>query len=197
MSALPPDPLSTADRKSRQEDTALLERLRRNDREALAALYDMYGRLAYSLACRIVGNPADAEDVVQESFLALWRQSSQLDPARGSVRAFLATIVRRRAIDALRRRSGTPARPLEEVTALPADTTDPAEVASMTDERESIQRALKELPKEQREAIDLTYFGGLTIAEMAGLQNVPLGTAKSRLRLALDRLRNALAVEPA
>jgi RNA polymerase sigma-70 factor (ECF subfamily) len=180
------------DRTIDTEDARLLERLRRNDRDALAAMYDAYGRIAYGLAYRVLGEAGDAEDVVQESFLSLWRQADRLDPKRGSVRSLLLTIVHRRSIDVLRRRSGRPERALDETQPIAAAAGDPVEYASQAEERERIRLALAELPAEQRSAIELTYFGGLTIAEMAERQDIPLGTAKSRLRLALERLRKTL-----
>jgi RNA polymerase sigma-70 factor (ECF subfamily) len=175
-----------------RDDERLLERLRRNDRDAIAALYDQYGRLAYSVAYRVVGESGEAEDVVQESFLALWRQAAKLDPARGSVRSFLLTIVHRRAIDSLRRKSGRPERTLDEATPIAAATKDPIEFATMAEERQQVERAMRSLPDEQRQAVELTYFRGLTIVEMASQQRIPLGTAKSRLRLALERMRKTL-----
>ena len=192
MSDSPPDPSSTSSRTIDGDDAELLERLRWNDRDALSQLYDTYGRLAFGLAYRIVGEPREAEDVVQESFLALWRQASRLDAGRGSVRSFLLTIVHRRAVDVLRRRSSRPERALDELEPLPATAHDPLELASLAEERAWVQRALGELPADQRQAVELTYFGGLTIAEMAEQEGIPLGTAKSRLRLALDRMRKTL-----
>lgn len=174
------------------DDEQLLLRLRRNERDAMALLYDRYGRLAFSVASRIVGASGEAEDVVQESFIALWRQAGRLDPKRGSVRSFLMTIVHRRAIDVLRRRSGRPERALDEATPLPSSTPDPIELASLAEERQLVQRAMLSLPDEQRQAIELTYFRGLTMMEMAEEQQIPLGTAKSRLRLALERMRKTL-----
>jgi RNA polymerase sigma-70 factor (ECF subfamily) len=173
------------------DDARLLERLRRDERDAMAALYDSYGRLAYGLAYRIVGEPREAEDVVQESFLALWRQAGRLDPARGSVRSYLLTIVQRRAVDVLRRRAGRPERALDDVE-VPGNAGDPLEQASLAEQRANVRRALNALPPDQRQAVELTYFAGLTIREMADKQSVPLGTAKSRLRLALERLRTIL-----
>lgn len=178
-----------------RDDERLLEQLRRNERDAMGALYDRYGRLAFSVACRIVGEPGEAEDVVQESFLGLWRQAATLDPERGSVRSLLLTIVHRRAIDALRRRSGRPERALDDAAPLASATPDPIEFASLAEERQRVQGAMRSLPEEQRQAVELTYFRGLTIGEMAQEQQIPLGTAKSRLRLALDRMRKTL-VEP-
>lgn len=183
------DPPATTGRTIDAEDERLLERLRRDDRDALAAMYDAYGRIAYGLAFRVLGDAGDAEDIVQESFLSLWRQADRLDVQRGSVRSLLLTIVHRRSIDVLRRRSGRPERVLDDAQPIASSVPDPAEFASQAEERGRIQAALKELPTDQRSAIELTYFSGLTIAEMAEQEGIPLGTAKSRLRLALERLR--------
>ena len=188
----PPDPPLAPSRTTGADDARLLERLRRNDREALSALYDAYGRIAFGLAYRVLGQAGDAEDIVQESFLSLWRQSDRLDARRGSVRSLLLTIVHRRAIDVLRRRSGRSERALDEALPLASAAPDPVDFASQAEERERVQRALGELPAEQRTAIELTYFRGLTIAEMAQEEQIPLGTAKSRLRLALERMRKTL-----
>jgi RNA polymerase sigma-70 factor (ECF subfamily) len=170
----------------------LLERLRANDRDALATLYDLYGRQAFGLAYRVVEDTKEAEDVVQEAFLALWRQSQRMDASRGSVRSLLLTIVHRRSIDVIRRRSGRPEVGIEKAATMAADLPDPADAASRMEDREVIARAMDELPPEQRQAIELTYFRGLTIAEMADRSGIPLGTAKSRLRLALERMRRTL-----
>src|SRR3989304_8052826 len=102
MSNTPPDPPPNLGRTMDRDDERLLEGLRRNERDAMAALYDRYGRLAFGLAYRVVGESGEAEDVVQESFLALWRQAAKLDPERGSVRSFLLTIVHPRAVDGRR-----------------------------------------------------------------------------------------------
>ncbi len=153
---------------------------------------DAYGRIAYGLAYRVLGQAGDAEDIVQESFLSLWRQAARLDPKRGSVRSLLLTIVHRRSIDVLRRRAGRIERALDEAHPIASAAPDPVEFASQAEERERIQGALAELPAEQRTAIELTYFRGLTIAEMAEQERIPLGTAKSRLRLALERMRKTL-----
>jgi RNA polymerase sigma-70 factor (ECF subfamily) len=187
-----PDPPLASSRTTDEEDARLLERLRRNERDALAAMYDAYGRVAYGLAYRVLGQAGDAEDIVQESFLSLWRQADRLDAKRGSVRSLLLTIVHRRSIDVLRRRSGRIERALDEAQPIASGAPDPIEFATQAEERERIQGALKELPAEQRNAIELTYFGGLTIAEMAEQEQIPLGTAKSRLRLALERMRKTL-----
>jgi RNA polymerase sigma-70 factor (ECF subfamily) len=192
MPDFPADPPTEPRRTTEQEDARLLERLRANERDAMAEMFDAYGRVAYGLAYRVLGQPGDAEDVVQESFLSLWRQANRLDAKRGSVRSLLLTIVHRRSIDILRRRAGRPERALDDTQAFPSPLPDPVEFASHAEDRSRIQQALQELSEEQRTAVELTYFGGLTIAEMAEREHIPLGTAKSRLRLALEKMRRTL-----
>ena len=197
MTDSPPDPIAPSIRTIGEEDEELLKRLRRNDRDAVAALYDAYARLAYGLAYRVLGDAGEAEDIVQESFLMLWRQTDRLDSSRGSVRSLLLTIVHRRAIDALRKRAGRSEQIVAAFDPIPSTAQDPLEFASRAEERACIRRALAELPADQRQAIELTYFRGLTVAEMAEQQGIPAGTAKSRLRLALGRMRKTLTEEPA
>jgi RNA polymerase sigma-70 factor (ECF subfamily) len=123
--------------------------------------------------------------------VSLWRQAQSIDPARGNVRSLLLTIVHRRAIDALRRRAGRPVTTLDDAE-VRSVAPDPLEQASEAEERVRVRAAMEGLPAEQREAIELTYFGGLTVTEMAERQRVPVGTAKSRLRLGLERMRRTL-----
>ncbi len=197
MTDSPPDPIIPSIRTIDEGDVELLKRLRRNDRDALAALYDAYARLAFGLAYRVLGDTGEAEDIVQESFLMLWRQTARLDARRGSVRALLLTIVHRRAIDALRRRVGRSEQIVQAFESMQSAAPDPMEFASQAEERERIRQALTELPLDQQQAIELTYFGGLTVAEMAERQEIPVGTAKSRLRLALGKMRKSLTEERA
>lgn len=176
-------------------DQDLLARLLDRDEEALAAIYDRHGRAAFSLAYRLVGNAETAEEVVQESFLALWRRAETYRPERGTVRGWLLTVVRNRAIDALRAgdgRSGvaSPAARsvrLDDVVLPAAD--DPEGEVLRAAEGQVVREALAELPREQREVVELAYFGGLAYPEVAAQTGVPLGTVKSRMRLALERLR--------
>ncbi len=160
----------------------------------MAQLYDTYASLAYGVACRTLGQSADAEDVVQEAFLALWRQASRLDPERG-VRSYLLTIVHNKAIDRLRRRSRRPELALDESAPAIAQAADPVEYAQALEDREMVRSALKGLAEEQRQTVEMAYFGGLTLSEVAESMKVPIGTVKSRLRLALGHMRRALAGE--
>jgi RNA polymerase sigma-70 factor (ECF subfamily) len=172
-------------------DARLLDGLRRNDREAMASLYDAYGGLAYGVAVRSLGRTAEAEDVVQEAFLALWRQAARLDPARG-VRSYLLTIVHNKAVDRVRRNARRPELVLEGEVSIQAEAADPVQFAEALENRELVRSALDTLPQEQRQAIEMAYFAGLTASEVADRLQIPVGTVKSRLRLALGHMRRAL-----
>ena len=177
-----------------RSDEELLAALAAQDASALEELYARYGRLAFALAVRITMAPEIAEEVVQEAFLAVWRGASSYQSARASVRTWLLSITHHRAIDAVRRRAARVQQaPLEDAMALgdPAVADVWAEVARSLD-AEQVRRALRALPPEQRESIELAYFQGLTYPEIAQRMNVPLGTVKSRLRLGLARLRALL-----
>lgn len=157
----------------------------------MASLYDAYGALAYGLAVRTLGRSPEAEDVVQEAFLALWRQAARLDPSR-SVRSYLLTIVHNKAVDRLRHRSRRPEVGLDREAPMAREAADPVEFAEALENRELVRRALSELPEEQRSAVEMAYFGGLTASEVADRLRVPVGTVKSRLRLALMHMRRTL-----
>ncbi len=176
-------------------DLVLLARLQGGADDALAVLYDRHGAAAYGLAVRLTASAEMAEEVVQEAFLALWRRSETYRADRGTVRSWLLTVVRNRAIDAIRARDGRPRsgpalpRPvaLDDVILVASD--DPEAEALRAVEGEVVRGALAELPREQREVVQMAYFGGLTYPEVAAATGIPLGTVKSRMRLALERLR--------
>ena len=174
-----------------EEEWRLIEGLRSNDSASLETLYEAHGSIAYGLCLRILGNPADAEDVVQESFLALWRQAERLDGARG-VRSYLLTIVHNKAIDKLRSLGRKPELALDPEAPLPSLEVGPEEAVTAASERDRVRAALGDLPEEQRRAVELTYFSGLTIVQAAERLAVPVGTVKSRLRLALVRMKRGL-----
>jgi RNA polymerase sigma-70 factor (ECF subfamily) len=159
--------------------------------EALEALYDRHARAAFGLALRMLGDREAAEGVVQEAFLAVSRHAARDAPARGSVRTWLLSIVHHRAIDRLRGRVASSPLPEE----LGADPTAPDvwTLAAQRLDRDAIREAVRQLPAEQRQAIELAYFGGLTQSQIAAQLGLPLGTVKGRLRLALARLRGLLA----
>ena len=179
----------------RLADEDLIVLVERRDADAFAILYDRHGGAAYSLAHRIVGDPAAAEDVTQEAFLSLWRSGGRFDAARGSVRSWTLGIVRNRAIDALRRASGpAPKLDLDDDGVLEGqasgELTDAAAIRRETARR--VRGALGELPDEQSQVIGLAYFGGFTHSEIAEMLGMPLGTVKGRMRLGLEKIRTML-----
>lgn len=172
----------------------LLERLRDRDERALADLYDEMGGRAYGLAYQVLRDGAAAEDAVQAAFTMIWEQGGRLDPGRGSVQGLLLTIVHRRAIDAARARQRYDLRNGQLVVD-PADEATTTLDALVADDRASeVRSALSALPEVQRTIVLLAYFDGLTHQEIAARLTIPLGTVKSRLRLAMQRLRTELEV---
>jgi len=162
--------------------------------EGIEALYDRYGPLAYTVALRILSDQSAAEDVVQEAFLAVWRRGSTYHAGRGSLRAWLCTIVRNRAIDRLRGERGrahVDIAPLAEER--DTSPTDPWAVLEAELTGQEMRRALAGLPVEQRQTLELAYFGGYSQSEIAATMEVPLGTVKGRVRMAMEKLRTALA----
>jgi RNA polymerase sigma-70 factor (ECF subfamily) len=159
----------------------------------LEALYEEYHRQALGLALRVLGNMGEAEEVVQEAFLAAWRAGHTYDPGRGSTRTWLLTLVRNRAIDAVRARQRRPVQPLDD-TFDPPDSADVPLQAALNVDAARVAEALHRLPPEQRAVIELAYSSGLSHTEIAAKLSVPVGTVKGRIRLGLDRLRLALGV---
>jgi RNA polymerase sigma factor (sigma-70 family) len=177
-----------------QTEAELMRQVAAGEIGGLETLYDRYHTMAYSLALRITTETGMAEDVVQDSFLGVWRNASRYAEDKGSVRGWLLAIVRHRAIDAIRRQRVGVALDAETDAPLPAALTLPdiwPEVAGRLD-AEQVRRALVALPPAQREAIELAYFDGLTQREIAERTTAPLGTVKSRMRLGLVTLRQNL-----
>ncbi len=172
-------------------DEALLALCSRADESALGELYDRYGRVAYGLALRIVRDRALAEDAVQEAFLAVWRSAGSFLAEQGKPSTWILTLVHRRAVDLVRREERRRGEPLEEVVQPTGEATD--EEAWLRAQRQVVQEALRKLPEEQREAIELAYYGGFTQSELAERLGQPLGTIKSRMFAGLKRLRQLLA----
>jgi RNA polymerase sigma-70 factor, ECF subfamily len=171
-------------------DVELVERLQRRDPQALAELYDRYGRLAYSLIVRVVRDGALAEDLVQETFLRVWNRAQGFDAQRGALGPWLLAVARNRAIDYLRSASGRERNALElEEVDHPSLYTDMERDILASDKARMIRAALEKLAPNQREVIELAYFEGLTQTEMAERMGQPLGTVKTWVRTALKNLR--------
>jgi RNA polymerase sigma factor (sigma-70 family) len=183
------------DASTEPSDELLLERISRGDSDALGVLYDRYARIAIAVAYRVLGEHGVAEDVVQEAFLAVWRRVDSFDVSRGNVRSWLLTIVRNGAID---RRRGRHARALQDTALddvafrLATGGEETFDTVASSVEAERVREALATLPPDQREAIELAYFGGLTHQEIAQRTGAPLGTIKGRMRLGLHKLRGSL-----
>jgi RNA polymerase sigma factor (sigma-70 family) len=173
-------------------DEAVVALLARSDESALAELYDRFGRVAYGLANRILRDEKLAEDAVQEGFLAAWRNADRFMPERGKASTWLLTLVHRRAVDLVRREDRRRAEPLSE-SVEPKPSYSAEEDAWLRFERERVQSALKQLPDQQREALELAYYGGFSQTELAARLGQPVGTIKSRMFTGLARLRELLA----
>jgi len=179
------------------DDDALLGAMAAGDEDAAARFVRRHQRQVYGLALSVVGNPATAEDVAQEAFTRAWRHAGSYDARRASAATWLLTITRNLAIDALRVRRSDPAEPSSLAALLGAsDGPGPAELAEAGSERRRLVAALARLPVEQRRAVVLAAIGGKTGVEISRAEGIPLGTAKTRIRAALHRLRAELA-EPA
>jgi RNA polymerase sigma-70 factor (ECF subfamily) len=181
-----------------ERDEALVERIRSGDREALGALYDRYAPIALAMALRVLGDRAAAEDLVHDAFVTAWRKIGLFDATRGSIRSWLLAIVRNRAID--RTRAARPSIEVGEADAqalLPTSPNPTWAAAIVRLSTTQLRAAVDSLPAEQREAIELAYFGGHTYREIAVMTGVPQGTASGRLRLALAKLRDALQLTDA
>ena len=182
-----PDPRDTS-------DGVLAQRMRSGDRDALAELYDRYAPVALATALRVVADRSLAEDIVHDGFVVVWQKIARFDTGRGSLRSWLLTIVRNRAIDRVRATRPTmEIGDADEQSLLgsgPNPTWDSA-VESLS--VRELRSAIDSLPAEQREAITLAYFGGHTYREIAEMTGVPRGTANGRLRLGLAKMRDLLA----
>jgi RNA polymerase sigma-70 factor, ECF subfamily len=176
-------------------DEEVMQLVQRGDPRAFELLYDRHGGAAYSLAYRIVGRQAAAEDVVQEALLSIWRSRQRYDKTRGSVRTWILGIVHNRAIDGLRRSSVHDRRREQlDVVEDRFEARERTDVeAARRDEARSVRGALEALPTDQRKTIELAYFGGFTQSEIAKMTGEPVGTIKSRMRLGLEKMRRQLA----
>ncbi|MEO8457663.1 MAG: sigma-70 family RNA polymerase sigma factor [Chloroflexota bacterium] len=179
------------------DDEELMQRLVYRDLTAYRTLYGRYSNLVYSAALRIVRDAHIAEDMVQEVFLRIWRKPDSYTPARGKFSTWLTSVTRNRAVDEVRSRNRRyrheTASPEEQEREIPgSELDDPALTAELADQRRLILGAMSQLPPEQRQTIELAYFGGLTQQEIAERLNQPLGTVKTRIRLGMQKLRTAL-----
>jgi RNA polymerase sigma-70 factor (ECF subfamily) len=178
-------------------DVILLRQIADRKPEALSELYDRYAPVLLGLARRIMGNTADAEEVLQEVFVHVWNRGAHYDPGRSSVSTWLVLITRSRAIDRLRSRK------VVERTHEAAQMENPESHTSpegdlnvfMQERRERVREELAKLPAEQRQVLDLAFYGGLSQTEIASRTDIPLGTVKTRTLLAMKKLRNALRTE--
>lgn len=183
-------------RPSDPTDERLVEQIAEADGAALGVLYDRYRRPAYSLARRICGDDGMAEEVLQEVFLAVWRDPQRFDPARGRFVSWLLTLVHHKSVDAVRRESVVRRRTISssenenEWSAPPGPGADQAALGSVI--AGQVRDAMRLLPNEQRRALALAYFGGYTQQEVASITGVPLGTVKSRMFNGVQRLRRLL-----
>lgn len=181
-------------------DDELMARLCRRDLAAFGALYDRYSDLVYSVSLRVVADPHVAQDVTQDVFLRVWRRPEQFDLQRGKFVTWLLSVARNRSIDERRsqgrrlRREALPAAASEVEDVLPSTDVrdDPALATVLADERRAVRKALEVLPPEQKLAIQLAYFGGLTQQEIAEKLSTPLGTVKTRIRLGMQKMRVVL-----
>jgi RNA polymerase sigma factor (sigma-70 family) len=173
-------------------DEALISLVASSDDGALAELYDRFGRVAYGLALRILRDEALAQDAVQEAFLAVWHSADRFLAERAKASTWILTLVHRRSVDLVRREDRRRGEPLERAPEAVTTSTAEDEVA-LGFQRRVVQEALRRLPAEQREALELGYYGGLTQSELAERLGQPLGTIKSRMFAGLTRLRDLLA----
>jgi RNA polymerase sigma-70 factor, ECF subfamily len=177
-------PMNTVD-----DDSVLVARTRRRDRDAFALLYDRYSRLVYSIALRVARNSSTAEDILHDVFLQLWQQPEQFDSARGNLPSWMAVITRNRAIDRIRRQRAT----VDPADVVLVSSMDVGSEAELSDFVSKVRDMVRKLPEGQRNALEMAFFDGKTHAEIAAALQEPLGTIKTRIRTALTTIRKALA----
>ena len=176
--------------------SVLVSQIAEGDQDALAELYDSTSRIVYGLAFRILGDSSSAEEILFEVYLQVWRTAKSFDPGRGKVTSWLVSMARTRAIDALRSRQARGAnlaQSLEDIADLQDVRGGPEGQSVQTSRAQFIQKFLAQLPDDQRNAIELAYFSGLTHGEIAARTGLPLGTVKTRIRSGMGRLRELLA----
>jgi RNA polymerase sigma-70 factor (ECF subfamily) len=176
----------------RAEEAALLVRIREQDERAIEALYERYSGPLYSLAYQVTGGDRFAQDVVQEVFVAVWKNAGRFDPARGSLSSWLFALARHKAIDLVRREANVRRHTADVDLELEEAADDVDQEAWRRVRRDAVRAAMTELPEAQRVALEMAFFGGLTHVEVSEALGIPLGTAKTRIRTALLRLRDIL-----
>jgi len=169
------------------DDATLLAQVRRGDEHAMASLFDRYSKLVYSVALRVLRDPASAEDILQEVFMQIWRSPEGFIAIRGSLGGWLTVVARNRSIDALRRKQ--PQETIDDLTL--ASQYDLANEAERNTMIERARGVIGKLPVEQRKTLEMAFFDGLTHTEIAEMTGDPLGTVKTRIRSALMTLRKA------
>ena len=173
-------------------DVDILRGIAGGDEQALSALYDRYRLILFGLILRILHSQAEAEDVLQEVFLQVWRRASDFDETRGRPFTWLVTLARSRAIDRLRSLGSRERTAQESARDVPDSISDAADDAVKSEQGEIVRAALRELPEEQRRTLLLAYFEGLTQSEIAERLKTPLGTIKTRMRSGMTKLRESL-----
>lgn len=176
------------------DDAAVIRRIAGGDETALAALYDRWVQPVYSLVVHLLKDADEAEDVVEETFWQIWQRASSYDAARGTARTWILTIGRSRALDRLRSRQRHREDPSVDIGMMRDTAPDPSADAEGNERRELVSNAMEELPEDQRRALELAYFRGLSQSEIAEFLNEPLGTIKTRMRLGMQKLRDKLVV---
>ncbi len=176
----------------RSEDRALINRLLERDEGALREVMSTYGGLVFGMAKRVVADPTMAEEVAQDAFLALWRRPSSYNSDRGSLQSFLLGVTRNKAIDLVRHEESLKRTKDALITEATSEGESPNELAVGMEERDELRAALFSISEVQREAVVLAYFGGRTYREVADELGIPAGTAKTRLRDGLAKLRHVL-----
>ncbi len=179
-------------------DLELLAQISKQDREALATLYDRYGRRVFALAVRILNDPVGSEEVTQDVFMSVWRRGASYTSKKGKFTTWMFSIAHNRTIDELRKRRRDRSREnddIEDHYDLKSSDISPADAAVAQSEYAKVKAAMDKLPEEQKSMVELSYFKGLTQTEIATKTGQPLGTVKTRMRLALKKLRVALSAE--
>jgi RNA polymerase sigma factor (sigma-70 family) len=189
---LPEETRTAAIDERRAEETALLARIGQRDERAIEALYERYSGPLYSLAYQVTRADRFAQDVVQEVFVAVWKDAGRFDPARGSLSSWLFALARHKAIDLVRKEANVRRHTADVDLVFEESDDDVDQEAWLRLRRDAVRAAITSLPEAQRTALELAFFGGLTHVEVAETLDIPLGTAKTRIRTALLKLRDIL-----